>query len=114
MSICNEKYYHLILRNITHHLFSLSISDYTNFSINSTNKIESINNLNINLNLNDTKCIVKKEWLESIILDIFPFEINSLKEYFNVDLNNEFEYLINSGNSPYWEKNKLINEIILL
>jgi len=114
LSKCNEKYYHIILMNITHHLFSLSISDYVNISINSINKIDDLDNLNINLNLNDTKCVVKKEWLESLLLDVFPFSVGALKEYISVDLKNEFEYLIGSEETPYWENVNLAKEFVLL
>ena len=63
------------------------------------------------LTINDLKSIVKKEWLESLILDIFPFEISDLENYFEKDKSykeiTEFEY------SPSWKKLDVLKDIIL-
>ena len=64
---------------------------------------EDINSENIIFKINNNDHIVKTEWLESLVLDVFPFDKNSLMETFN-ELNLEEKV----------QDLNLINELILL
>jgi len=69
----------------------------------SNENYEDINSENIIFKINNNDHIVKTEWLESLVLDAFPFDKNSLLETFN-ELNLEEKV----------QDLNLINELILL
>ena len=50
-----------------------------------------MNNLTVNFVLHNDNHIVKTEWLESLVLDVFPFELNELNTVYGnlVDLESE-------------------------
>ena len=107
-----EKFYYLLLMNITKHLFDLGISSDISFSIVSDLKITEINSETVNFKINKGNYITKKEWLESLILDVFDFEYVKLKSLFDgVDL---LDYILNPCNEEN-KVNKLykISDIIL-
>lgn len=110
----DEKYYHILLRNITYHLFSLSISDKVNISINSTQNEEEDDCLNINLDFKNSKLIVNKDWMSSLVLDIFPFNIESLKSNYEIDLQDELNSIIKKDYQPKWFNTKFISDIVLI
>lgn len=107
-----EKMYHTLLRNVTHHLFSLGISKNVDIKLVSYNDIHSIDNLNVDLIIKGNH-IVKKEWLESLILDIFPFEYNELKNKFGNSDTKSYEEITTNYKNCTWKKLDLSKEFIL-
>jgi len=79
----NEKPYLLLLKFITDHLFKLGISKSVDVSITSTIRTKDLTNENINLVLSNDNHIVKTKWLESLIMDVFPFQVDYLSEKFS-------------------------------
>jgi S-adenosylmethionine synthetase len=53
-------------------------------------------------------------WLESLILDVFPFELEMLKKSFDLNGLNYPEKIELGYEELPWEKLDLINELILL
>lgn len=84
ISDIKEIYYYLLLENISNHLFSLGISKKVDFILQSNLPIDKIDENNINFEITNNEHIVKKDWLESLILDVFPFDLVSLENYFGV------------------------------
>jgi S-adenosylmethionine synthetase len=60
------------------------------------------------------KHIVNVSWLESLILDVFPFELELLKKSFDLNGINYPEKIELGYEELPWEKLDLINELILL
>lgn len=83
LSMHNEKPYLMLLKFITDHVFKLGISKKIQLSINSDLNTKDLNNETINLTVGGNNHIVKREWLESLIMDVFPFDIESLKVRFS-------------------------------
>jgi hypothetical protein len=77
-SIHNEKPYLLLFKFISDHLFKLGISKEVDMSISSVLHTKVITNENINLIISNDNHIVKREWLESLVMDVFPFELEKL------------------------------------
>lgn len=107
-----EKFYHLLLMNITKHLFDLGVSNDISFSIVSDLQLSEINSETINFKINKGNYITNKEWLESLILDVFDFEYVKLNSLFG-DVN-LLDYVLN----PFNQENKInklykISDIIL-
>ena len=109
----NEKYYHILLRYITNHLFQRGISSKINLRLSSVGSLNEINNESVNLIVGG-KFIVNTDWLTSLILDVFPFDYEDLKERF--DLNNylSHKFYVDDNNVSPWEKLDLVTELILI
>jgi hypothetical protein len=114
LSMNFEKPYHLLLRYIKNHLFQKGISSKLHIGINSDSFYDSIDNNNVNVNLSGSKLIVNEPWLESLILDVFPFKCDEIIEkldLMNCDLLNDIKSPINNESS--WLKLDLMSDIIL-
>lgn len=110
----NDKLYYLLLEHITNHLFMLGISSDTHIELSTDLNINELNNENINLSLQNGKYIVKTEWLESLLLDVFPFDRASLQEVFN-DSENLIDYVMNRKDENIsFNKLTKINDFVLL
>ena len=82
----NNRLYHFLLWSIKNHIFELGISKKLDVSLYSDANINEMDNLTVNFVLHNDDHIVKTEWLESLVLDVFPFDVESLKTKFgNVD-----------------------------
>ena len=95
----NNRLYHFLLWSIKNHIFELGISKKLDVSLYSDANINEMDNLTVNFVLHNDDHIVKTEWLESLILDVFPFNVESLKTKFgNVD---DLEELIMGTDEVY-------------
>lgn len=108
-----EKLYHVLLRYITHHLTSLGISKNVNINLFSDEQIFTLNNLNVEFSL-DGQHIVKKDWLESLVLDVFPFEYNDLKNKFNFNNINAHDEILTNNDVCVWKRLDLSKEFVLI
>ena len=95
----NNRLYHFLLWSIKNHIFELGISKKLDVSLYSDANINEMDNLTVNFVLHNDDHIVKTEWLESLVLDVFPFDVESLKTKFgNVD---DLEELIMGTDEVY-------------
>ena len=78
----NNRLYHFLLWSIKNHIFNLSISKKLDVSLYSDVSSEEIDNLTVNFVLHNDDHIVKTDWLESLVLDVFPFDVESLESKF--------------------------------
>jgi hypothetical protein len=76
-------------------------------------KIEDMDNLNVNFVLNNNNHIVKTEWLESLVLDVFPFTSYELTKTFN-DITDLEEYIKDSSHEYSFNKLTFSKDIILI
>ncbi len=79
----NEKPYLLLMKQISDHLFKLGISKEINLILNTSIQTKDLNNELINLRIENDNHIVKKDWLESLLMDVFPFELKALRDRFS-------------------------------
>lgn len=109
----NNRLYHFLLWSIKNHIFELGISKKLDVSLYSDVNINEMDNLTVNFVLHNDNHIVKTEWLESLILDVFPFNVESLKTKFgNVD---DLEELIMGTDEVYpFKQLSYLNDFILL
>jgi predicted RNA-binding protein with RPS1 domain len=99
-SMHNEKPYLLLFKFISDHLFKLGISKEVDMSISSVLHTKDITNENINLIISNDNHIVKREWLESLVMDVFPFELEKLKIRFS-DCDDLTSFVIDSDTDNY-------------
>lgn len=109
-----EKLYYMLLKYISHHLFSLSISKELDIKLMSTVKMDDMDNNNTELVINNHNHIVKTEWLESLILDVFPFTYDDLKKSFDLSNYNSIDNIITVEKPFPWEKLDLSRDIVLI
>ena len=114
LSNYGEKLYHMLLKHISYHLFTLGISKELNIKLMSSVKIEDMDNNNTELIITNNNHMVKTEWLESLILDIFPFTQEELKESFDLSLYNPMDEIILLDNILPWEKLDRSKDIVLI
>ena len=76
----NNRLYHFLLWSIKNHIFELGISKKLDVSLYSDVNINEMDNLTVNFVLHNDNHIVKTEWLESLVLDVFPFDVEYLEE----------------------------------
>ena len=109
-----EKLYHMLLRYISYHFLTLGISKELNIKLMSSVNIEDMDNNNTELIITNDNHIVKTKWLESLILDIFPFSQKELKGAFDLTSYNSIDEIILSENSLPWEKLDRVKDIVLI
>jgi len=112
--LSNEmRLYYFLLRSIKNHVFKLGLGKRMTISLYSDVNINKMDNLNVILKLTNDDYIVKTDWLESLILDVFPFEFKKLKDIFKDNYCLENEIL---GVETNYSFNKLtyINDFVLV
>ena len=109
----NNRLYHFLLWSIKNHIFELGISKKLDVSLYSDVNINEMDNLTVNFVLHNDNHIVKTEWLESFVLDGFPFDVVSLNTKFgDVD---DLEGLIMGTDEVYpFKQLSYLKDFILL
>lgn len=115
LSMNYEKPYYVLLKNISKHVFRMGFSKRIGLSVFSDEGIENTNNLNVKFKIKNERSVVKKSWLKSLILDLFPFDQNGIIEQYDLsDYNCEQELIPNKDvDLPYNKMNK-ISEFLLV
>lgn len=108
----NMRLYDILLINIKNHVLKLGLGENFNCNLNSIKLPQDIENDDMMITLNNNSFKVKNEWLESLILDVFPFELNELNTVFGnlIDLEN---YII-TGKCEELEETKYMRDFILV
>jgi len=108
----NLRLYDLLLINIKNHIFKLSLGEQFNCNLNSIKLPKDIENDDMFISLNDGNYKVSTKWLESLVLDVFPFGYSELSSVFGnlVDLQ---DYII-TGKCEQLEETKFIRDFILV
>ena len=103
------KYYHIILRKISYNLLNRGFTSDVCLNINSNLDLKNINSDNINLSIGNSG-IIKKETLESLILDNFNFDLDSLSNEFDLS---SFGYNV-GDETTIWENYRGTKDFIFL
>lgn len=115
LSMDNEKPYHILVKNISKHIFRTHISKKVGLSIFSNQKLEDIDNLNVNFKIKAQKSIVRKEWLRSLVLDLFPFSEKEIIDQYNLSTYNcELEIIPSDVTELPFNKMNKISEFLLI
>jgi len=109
----NNRLYHFLLWSIKNHIFELGISKKLDVSLYSDVNINEMDNLTVNFVLHNDNHIVKTEWLESLVLDVFPFDVESLNTKFG-DIEDLEELIMGTDESYPFKQLSHLNDFILL
>lgn len=113
LNVNSEKSYKVLSQFISEHLFHLGLSNEVSINIFSKSKLSEIDNLNCEIKISSDKNMVKSEWLESLILDVFPINLSDIIKEFNLNGYNFESTILDSENKPYSKLNK-VSEFILV
>ncbi len=108
----NMRLYDILLINIKNHVLKLGLGENFNCNLNSIKLPQDIENDDMMITLNNNSFKVKNEWLESLILDVFPFELNKLNTVFG-NLADLESYII-TGECEELEETKYMRDFILV
>ena len=109
----NNRLYHFLLWSIKNHIFELGISKNLDVSLYSDVNINEMDNLTVNFVLHNDNHIVKTEWLESLVLDVFPFDVESLNTKFG-DVDDLEELIMGTDESYPFKQLSYSKDFILL
>jgi hypothetical protein len=109
----NNRLYHFLLWSIKNHIFELGISKKLDVSLYSDVNINEMDNLTVNFVLHNDNHIVKTEWLESLVLDVFPFDVESLNTKFG-DIEDLEELIMGTDESYPFKQLSYSKDFILL
>ena len=109
----NEKLYHILVRHIFHNISMVGISKELSIKLVSDQEINNIDNESIKLHIFNNNHIVNTSWLESLILDVFPFTKSELTSLYPSSEINHIDDIINGEINSPWKKLNMINELIL-
>lgn len=108
----NIRLYDLLLTNIKNHIFKLSLGRNFKCNLNSIKLSENVENDDMFITLNNDSFNVSTKWLESLILDVFPFEYTELNNVFGNLLDLQ-DYII-TGKCEQLDDTKYIRDFILI
>ena len=112
LSLYGEKSYITYLKYIFFHITEKNLTKSVKFNLFYEGDINQLNWETMKFNISSEECLVNIKWLESLILDLFPFEIKEVIE--SLDLKTyDFENDITQKNEC-WKKRDKIGEFILL
>jgi hypothetical protein len=109
----NNRLYHFLLWSIKNHIFELGISKKLDVSLYSDVNINEMDNLTVNFVLHNDNHIVKTEWLESLVLDVFPFDVESLNTKFG-DIEDLEELIMGTDKVYPFKQLSYLKDFILL
>lgn len=109
----SEKLYYILIESMKNHLFDLGICSYLNINLKSNLSFEQIDNDNIFITVDGSKSIVKINWLESLLLDIFPIKLSDLTSTFLINDYDFSNVIIPNNDEKPWEKLNYISDFVL-
>ena len=90
-----SRVYDVLLKDVENHIFTLGLGKNFICNLSSSTDIKEIENINVSLNILNDNYIVNNNWLESLILDVFPFDNESLIDNYKELLSKDFDLMSN-------------------
>jgi len=106
-----SRVYDILLKDIENHIFTLGLGKNFICNLSSSTDIKEIENINVSLNILNDNYIVNKNWLESLILDVFPFDNESLIKNYKELLSKDFDLM--SNGKINFDKLNYISDFVL-
>ena len=106
--IRSVKYFHMLSKYIAHTLFESNICKDVTINLSTDSSINDINWETINLSIESNSFLYNKNWVESLVLDIFDFEPEKVISHLNLDnYNFSNEILQENTNYPWLKRDRL-------
>lgn len=114
LSVNTIKTYMVLSKYISYNLIERNLCNRITISMNGREHLlESIEEENIQMEFIPSNLIVTKDWLESLVRDLFPFKLIDIINHLKLnDYNFEDEILVR-GNYP-WKRRDKVSEMVLM
>ena len=106
-----SRVYDILLKDVENHIFTLGLGKNFICNLSSSTDIKEIENINVSLNILNDNYIVNNNWLESLILDVFPFDNESLINNYKELLSKDFDLM--SNGKINFDKLNYISDFVL-
>jgi len=111
-SLNSSKLYEIYLKYISYNLFEKHLCKDVNFKLFYMGEISDLSWENIDFTVDSNSLIVSKDWVKSLILDLFDFNYLEIKKHLSLD-DYDFSNEILS-NDRCWKKRDKVSEMFLL
>jgi len=111
-SLNSSKLYEIYLKYISYNLFEKYLCKDVNFKLFYMGEISDLSWENIDFTVDSNSLIVSKDWVKSLILDLFDFNYLEIKKHLSLD-DYDFSNEILS-NDRCWKKRDKVSEMFLL
>ena len=112
--IHSEKYIYMLFRYIAHTLFEAGLCNIVKLSINTNNPVDQLYWDNVNFEIDSEYFLISKKWTESLILDIFNFEVNKVIEDLNLEVYDFANEILHEYENYPWLRNDKLNDIVFV
>lgn len=112
--IHSEKYIYMLFRYIAHTLFESGLCNVVKLSVNTNNPVDQLYWDNVNFEIDSEYFLTSKKWTESLVLDIFNFEVNKVIEDLNLEVYDFANEILHVNENYPWLKNDKLNDIVLV
>ena len=112
--IHSEKYIYMLFRYIAHTLFEAGLCNVVKLSVNTNNPVDQLYWDNVNFEIDSEYFLTSKKWTESLVLDIFDFEVNKVIEDLNLEVYDFANEILHVNENYPWLKNDKLNDIVLV
>jgi len=108
------KYIYMLFRYIAYTLFESNLCKNVELLINTNASIYDISHETIGFSVNSDSLITSKEWVESLILDIFTFEPEKVIQELNLDTYDFSKEIILKEDTYPWMLRDKLKDIVLV
>ena len=112
LSLYTDKPYYILGEYIANHLFERNLCKDVSLRIEHHDIID-CNENTVSFLLNSDSLITNKDWAQSLVLDLFPFEHKKIIQHLELDDFNFEHWILNNADLPWMKKDK-ISEMVLV
>jgi hypothetical protein len=104
----------MLFRYIAHTLFEAGLCNVVKLSVNTNNPVDQLYWDNVNFEIDSEYFLTSKKWTESLVLDIFNFEVNKVIEDLNLEVYDFANEILHDNENYPWLRNDKLNDIVLV
>ena len=104
----------MLSRYIAYTLFESNLCRTFEISIQTNSNINEISHDTISLSINSESLIVTKKWVESLVLDIFDFEVDKVVKGLQLETYNFEKEILNVDDDYVWMRRDKLKDIVLV
>lgn len=112
--VYSTKYLYMLSRYIAYTLFESNLCRTFEISIQTNSNINEISHDTISLSINSESLIVTKKWVESLVLDIFDFEVDKVVKGLQLETYNFEKEILNVDDDYVWMRRDKLKDIVLV
>lgn len=112
--VYSTKYLYMLSRYIAYTLFESNLCRTFEISIQTNSNINEISHDTISLSIDSESLIVTKKWVESLVLDIFDFEVDKVINGLQLETYNFEKEILNVDDDYIWMKRDRLKDVVLV